>query len=166
MAIIPKTFVLTLFCSGTSKLLELGQTQLLTTSPSQYALALPEKREPRVTAAPDYRRHSCYSYTVTTPYTGVGRFQAAHISVIFFKWGGAKNSTVNCPVIPAHCPPHPDCVLLKTDTLKVPCKDPRCPTTPTVRVTGPAGCPTCQSGCATEVVTETVTTGCTVYTPL
>lgn len=45
----------------------------LLTSSSQTALAKPA---PAPTAAPDYeKRHSCYTSTVTTPYTGVGTYQ-------------------------------------------------------------------------------------------
>ncbi|KAE8450209.1 hypothetical protein EG329_006990 [Mollisiaceae sp. DMI_Dod_QoI] len=106
------------------------------------ALALPERRDAQITATSAYRPHSCYSYTVTTPYTGV----------------------IHCP-LQTSCGPAPDCVILSKTTLEVPCANTKCPKTPTVTVTGPGVCPTCRTGCGIDLVTETVTTGCPSATP-
>lgn len=74
--------------------------------------------------------HSCYSYTAqTSPSSGC---------------------------TPYSCGPHPDCVLLSTTTTYVPPSDPCCETTGTTTLVGP--CPSCQTGCATELVVATVTT--------
>ncbi|CZR59101.1 uncharacterized protein PAC_08993 [Phialocephala subalpina] len=105
-------------------------------------LALPERRDPQITETPVLKPHSCFSYTVTTPYTGV----------------------IHCP-IQTQCGPEPDCIILSKTTLEVPCANSKCPKTPTVTVTGPGVCPTCRTGCGVDLVTETMTTGCPSVTP-
>ncbi|KAF8865986.1 hypothetical protein BDZ45DRAFT_381067 [Acephala macrosclerotiorum] len=107
-------------------------------------LALPERRDPLITATSVSKPTSCFSYTVTTPYTGI--------------------TAVYCP-IQTQCGPEPDCIILSKTTLEVPCANSQCPKTPTVTVTGPGVCPTCRTGCGVDLVTETVTTGCPSVTP-
>ncbi|TVY26402.1 hypothetical protein LHYA1_G005554 [Lachnellula hyalina] len=89
----------------------------------------------------------CYTATTTLPFTG----------------------QINCPVQPV-CGPYPDCILHKEITALVPCKNDKCPVTPTATVTASGTCPTCQTGCATVFATTTATTGCSttssVTTPI
>ncbi|KAH7321686.1 hypothetical protein BKA65DRAFT_408258, partial [Rhexocercosporidium sp. MPI-PUGE-AT-0058] len=80
---------------------------------------------------------SCYSYTETVPYTGI----------------------IQCPKLPVYGP-HPDCVIQEKSIIEVPCANERCPRTPTVTLTAKPSCPTCQIGCKTRALLQTVTTGC------
>ncbi|KAG4034298.1 hypothetical protein MFRU_003g02680 [Monilinia fructicola] len=81
---------------------------------------------------------SCFTYTTTVPYTSIH----------------------SCPKQPV-CPIHPDCIVLEVSTITFPAANKLCPTTPTVTVTAPISCPTCQIGCLTKV--ETVTTTLAAY---
>ncbi|KUJ19991.1 uncharacterized protein LY89DRAFT_612003 [Mollisia scopiformis] len=81
--------------------------------------------------------HSCYTYTTTVPFTGI----------------------INCP-LQTTCGPEPMCIKLNKATLEVPCANSRCPKTPTATVTAWGVCPTCRKGCGTDIITETVKTGC------
>ncbi|PVH78616.1 hypothetical protein DL98DRAFT_590161 [Cadophora sp. DSE1049] len=108
---------------------------------SQHTLASPAQ----ITPAPEYHPHStpsCYSYTQTVPYTGI----------------------VHCPKLSV-CGPHANCILQAKSFIEVPCANEKCPSTPTVTVTAPPICPTCQVGCATRVMLETITTGCPTMSP-
>ncbi|KAH6715451.1 hypothetical protein BKA61DRAFT_673412 [Leptodontidium sp. MPI-SDFR-AT-0119] len=105
---------------------------------SRSALASPAQ----ITTAPEYPPHStftssCYSYTETVPFTGI----------------------VHCPKLTV-CGPHPDCIIQEKSIIEVPCANEKCTRTPTVTVTAKPSCPTCQKGCGTRVLLETVTTGC------
>ena len=62
------------------------------------------------------------------------------------------------------CGPHPDCVILEKREITVPCKNPKCPHTPTITVREPSPCPSCQTGCGTEIMIITTTTGCPTST--
>ncbi|PVH82116.1 hypothetical protein DL98DRAFT_653470 [Cadophora sp. DSE1049] len=81
--------------------------------------------------------HSCYTQTLTTK-----------------RLAGASG----CPTL-TNCGPHPACIIVSTQTIKVPPTDACCTSTPTSLVPGP--CPTCPTGCdvsiATAYITETPT---------
>ncbi|KAK0119736.1 hypothetical protein ONS95_011171 [Cadophora gregata] len=77
--------------------------------------------------------HSCYTQTLTTkPLAG----------------------TSGCPTL-TKCGPHPDCIIISTQTVKFPSADACCTSTPTSLVPGP--CPTCQTGCDVSVTTAYIT---------
>ncbi|RAL65658.1 hypothetical protein DID88_005329 [Monilinia fructigena] len=84
--------------------------------------------------------HSCYTRTLTTTQSS-------------FPCSGTK--TFN----PATCGPVPLCILLSTTTITVPPSDTCCKATPTITV--PGACAQCQTGCATDLSTVTVTAGAT-----
>ncbi|KAF7922713.1 hypothetical protein BELL_0069g00050 [Botrytis elliptica] len=84
--------------------------------------------------------HSCYTRSITTIQNS-------------FPCSGTKSFD------PATCGPVPLCILLSTTTITVPPSDKCCVATPTVTV--PGACAKCQTGCATDLTTVTVTEGAT-----
>ncbi|ESZ97721.1 hypothetical protein SBOR_1908 [Sclerotinia borealis F-4128] len=88
--------------------------------------------------------HSCFTRTTTTIQNS-------------FPCSGTK--TFNR----ATCPPVPLCIILSTTTITVPPSDRCCKATPTVTV--PGACAKCQTGCATELSTVTVTARPLPYNP-
>lgn len=121
---------------------------------SQYVLASPAQ----ITPAPEYHTYttpSCYSYTQTVPYTGIGPFPSCHARHLFQRW----QIEVHCPELSV-CGPYANCILQAKSFIEVPCANEKCPSTLTVTFTAPPICPTCQVGCATSVLLETITTGC------
>ncbi|PQE03785.1 hypothetical protein CJF30_00006487 [Rutstroemia sp. NJR-2017a BBW] len=82
--------------------------------------------------------HSCYTRTVTAVQSS-------------FPCSGTKSFD------PKTCGPVPLCLILSTTTVSVPPSDACCgKTTPTVTI--PGACASCQTGCATQTETVTVTT--------
>ncbi|KAJ8060370.1 hypothetical protein OCU04_010699 [Sclerotinia nivalis] len=84
--------------------------------------------------------HSCYTRTITT---------------IQSSFPCSETKTFN----PATCGPVPLCILLSTTTITVPPSTSCCRATPTITV--PGACAKCQTGCATDLTTVTVTAGAT-----
>lgn len=65
------------------------------------------------------------------------------------------NQPLGCPTL-TNCGPHADCIIVSTQTIKVPPTDACCVATPTSLVPGP--CPSCQTGCDVSVATAYITT--------
>ncbi|KAL2070771.1 hypothetical protein VTL71DRAFT_13797 [Oculimacula yallundae] len=86
--------------------------------------------------------HSCYTQTLTTK-----------------RLAGASG----CPTL-TNCGPHPDCIIVSTQTVKLPPKDALCTSTPTTLVPGP--CPTCQTGCDVLISTVSIISTPALQTPL
>ncbi|KAH7411104.1 hypothetical protein BKA64DRAFT_373419 [Cadophora sp. MPI-SDFR-AT-0126] len=84
--------------------------------------------------------HSCYTQTLTTK-----------------RLPGASG----CPTL-TKCGPHPACIIVSTQTIKVPPTDACCTSTPTSLVPGP--CPTCPTGCDVSVATTYITESPTLPT--
>ncbi|KAG4440652.1 hypothetical protein IFR05_003850 [Cadophora sp. M221] len=77
--------------------------------------------------------HSCYTQTLTTK-----------------RLAGASG----CPTL-TNCGPHAACVVVSTQTIKVPPTDACCTTTATSLIPGP--CPSCPTGCDVSVATTYIT---------
>ncbi|CZT50272.1 uncharacterized protein RSE6_11222 [Rhynchosporium secalis] len=110
---------------------------------SQSAIASPPPPPPpsQITPAPP-----CWSYTETVPYNFTDEERKLCANQL-------------------QCGPRPNCIIYEKTFSEVPCANENCPVTPTVTVTAPPKCPTCEKGCTTRAMILTITTGCPTPTP-
>ena len=129
-------------CTGeayTTYTTSLIPTSTIVTIPVSYTTSLVSTYATVTIPITSYFPYSCFTYYVAT----------------------AQSNNAFCGTL-SRCPPRPDCIV--RSTFSAPCKDPCCPFTSTFVSLG--GCATCQTGCATDVVTVTRSTDCSaIITP-